>query len=507
MSRNHPVTRAKTLLMACTAGVALTASFAAPFAVSSAQAQGVDPNKLLEIMVSKGLVSRAEADSMLSEARAAPAPAAVVPVPMGGVAADGTHTVPYVPQVVRDQLKEELRVELGNQAQAEGWAKPGETPEWTRRISLYGDVRVRSEGRFFDKPTYNDKGEWIGGNFPEFPDWNRINRGSGYQVNEHAPNGNLRPPFLNTAEDRRFFILRGRVGLKAQITPGVSADVRVATGSDRSPVSTNQTMGADGTGKYEIWLDRASVRLTPLTDLNIDLGRFANPFDTSDLFFDGDMNFDGVAVSGKAALGDSVSFRGAAGAFPLYNTSLNFGSSEAGPYKSTDKYLLAVQGGFDFRLGQELSAKLSAGYFHFDGVEGQFSSPCYWNESVCDTDGTRPAFQQFGNTMRPLRNVILNPDNPSVSPEVQYYGLASKFQVLHLRGQMQYDFNEKLGVRGEVEFLKNLGFDRNKISPLALNNHAPIVGGQGGQFDGGDTGWQLRVVAGSMELGMTDGGW
>lgn len=498
MSRNLFRNNSKTLLMACTAGVALAAG--------PAQAAGVDPNKLLEIMVSKGLVSRAEADAMLSEARTAP-PAVVAAVPMGGVAADGTQTVPYVPQVVRDQLKEEVRVELANQAQAEGWAKPGEVAEWTRRINLYGDVRVRGAGRFFDKPTYNAAGDWIGGNFPEFPDWGKINRDGGYQINPDAPDGHVRPPFLNTSEDRRTFEIRARFGLKAQISEGISADVRLATGSDRSPVSTNQTMGADGSGKYAVWLDRASIRLTPLKGLDIDLGRFGNPFDTSDLFFDADMNFDGIAFKGRAPVAENVSLFGTAGAFPLYNTSLNFGSPDAGPFKSTDKYLLAVQGGVTANFTDTFRGSLSAGYFDFDGVEGRFSSPCAWDQDVCDTDNTRPSFQQFGNSMMALRNVTPNPENTSTSPEVQLYGLASKFRVLQLRGELEYGFTDRIGVRGELDFVKNLGFDRDRVAALAVNNAGAIVGGVGGEFDGGDTGWQLRLTAGSLDLGTASGSW
>ena len=499
MSRNLVRNKLKTLLMACTAG---TMWMGAP-----AQAAGVDPNKLLEIMVSKGLVSRAEADSMLQDARSAPPAAAAAAPAAAAIAADGTQTVTYVPQVVRDQLKEEMRTELANQAQAEGWAKPGEVAEWTRRINLYGDVRVRGAGRFFDKPTYDENGAWIGGNFPEFPDWGKINRDGGYQINPDAPDGQVRPPFLNTSENRRSFEIRARVGLKAQIAEGISADVRLATGSDRSPVSTNQTMGADGSGKYAVWVDRASVRLTPLKGLDIDLGRFGNPFDTSDLFFDADMNFDGIAFKGTAPVAGNVALFGTAGAFPLYNTSLNFGSSDAGPFKSTDKYLLAVQGGVRADFTDKLKGSLSVGYFDFDGVEGRFSSPCAWDQDVCDTDGTRPSFQQFGNSMMPLRNVTVDPNNPTTSPEVQLYGLASKFRVLQLRGQLEYSFSDRIGVRGDVDFVKNLGFDRDRVAGLAINNDAPIVGGQGGEFDGGDSGWQLRLMAGNLDLGTASGNW
>src|SRR3546814_11245572 len=77
-------------------------------------------------------------------------------IPPGGVTADGTQIVPYVPHVVRDQIVQQVRAELGTQAATEGWSKPGETPEWTRRIQLYGDVRMRGEARMYDK----NNGDW-----------------------------------------------------------------------------------------------------------------------------------------------------------------------------------------------------------------------------------------------------------------------------------------------------------------------------------------------------------
>src|SRR3546814_5330542 len=136
-----------------------------------------------------------------------PAPQqAQAPVPPGGVSADGTQTMPYVPQVVRDQIVQQVRTELGQQAQAEGWAKPGETPEWTRRITLSGDVRVRGDGLFLDQTNY-----------PDFPDYNAINTGGGHQINQDTP-GYLNPPYLNAQEDRHRPRIRARTGIDRKST-------------------------------------------------------------------------------------------------------------------------------------------------------------------------------------------------------------------------------------------------------------------------------------------------
>lgn len=61
----------------------------------------------------------------------------------------GTKRVTYVPEVVKKQLREDLRREVMQQARAEGWASPGKYPEWASRIRFYGDLRTRYEGQFF----------------------------------------------------------------------------------------------------------------------------------------------------------------------------------------------------------------------------------------------------------------------------------------------------------------------------------------------------------------------
>jgi hypothetical protein len=495
--------RLKPALMACAASLSLFA--AASLALAQDGGTTVDPRLLVEQLVTEGVITREQADRMIRNATV-PVQQAQPPVPAGGVAADGTQTIPYVPEVVREQIVSQVRTELAGQAQAEGWARPGETPEWTRRIQLYGDVRVRGEGRFYEPPVFDDTGRQIGGNYAEFVDWGAINAGSGLQVNPAAP-GFVNPPYLNTSEDRRRFRLRARLGVRAQIADWITADVRLGTGSDNAPVSTNQTLGLGGTGKYQLWLDRASIRLTPIRDVNIDFGRFANPFWTSDLIFDNDMNFDGVAVSASGRVSDQLTLFGTAGAFPVFNTDLNFGSRDIGAFESTDKYLFAAQVGVEFRPADGLRARLAGGYFYYDGVQGRTSSPCFWLQDVCDTDATRPSFQQFGNTIVPLRDVIPDPAALDTSPEVQYFGLASRFELVTARGQVEYDLSPRVGVRLEGDYVRNLGFDRSRVAALALNNFAPIIGTAGGQYAGGDTGWQGRLTVGALRMGLGQGDW
>ncbi|ATQ44565.1 putative porin [Caulobacter mirabilis] len=485
--------RLKPALLACAAGVTLLAS--------PALAQTVDPNKLLELMVAKGLVSRAEADAMIAEATTAPAKP---PVPAGGVA-NGVQTIPYVPQVVRDQIKAELKAELGTQAQAQGWAEPGQTPEWTRRLTLYGDLRVRGEGVFMDD-----------GNADIFEDFGAINAGAGQNINDKTP-GYVGPPYLNTREDRQRARIRARLGLKARIDDWISAEVRLATGNDSSPVSTNQTLGGGaGFGKYEIWLDRAALRLTPVEGVAVDVGRFANPFWTSELLFDDDLNFDGVAFSLNQKVRSDLTVFGTVGAFPIFNTNFNFGSRNApegkgGPYASKDKYLLASQLGVEWTPRDDLRLRLAAGYFNFEGVQGEVSKPCQFYEVVCSTDPTRPQFQQFGNTMFPIRNVVPNPNDPIGSPENQYFGLASPYEIVNVRGSADFAAFNGWKVRFEADYVKNLGVDESVMRARAVNNLGPTqripdpknTNGTilvPGKWDGGSQGWSTRLTVGDIDL-------
>ena len=264
----------------------------------------------------------------------------------------------------------------------------------------------------------------------------------------------------------------------------------------------------------------------------MELGRFGNPFFTTDLMFDPDMGFDGIAVSARAPVTEQLAFFGTAGAFPVFNTDLNFGSRNApvdsassGPYESQDKYLFAAQAGVEFKPTDQINVRLAGAYFHYDNVQGQVSAPCQYYELVCSTDATRPAFQQFGNTMFPIRDVIPDPLNPVTSPENQYFGLASKFRVLNVHAAVDYVPSDKFGMRLEGEYVKNLAWDQGLLRGIydpasgwtgrAINNLGPqttIPDPENtnatitvpGRYEGGDAGWQLRLTVGSSLALNTD---
>ena len=407
----------------------------------------------------------------------------------------GEIRVTYVPQFVRKQIADEVRSEVMNETQQEGWAAPNALPEWTKRFQLYGDLRARYERDSFDKNNYN-----------QFVNFASINNGSAFDANNYGA-GSLtqgNPPFLNTTEDRDRARVRARIGVKAFIDDGLTADIRISTGSDQGPVTPNQTLGQPGDfGKYAVYIDRANFAYTGVPGLSLYAGRFNDPFFATDLIFYSELGFDGVAGSYEHAITDTTSAFVTGGAFPVLNSAFDFSTNSDVKFGSDNAYMLAVQGGGQWRARPDLLAKLGVGFFDFTGLQGAVSRPCepqLAGAYYCDTDNTRFPFQQFGNTVYAIRSIVNTPNavNP-VNP--QYYGLASKFSVLEVHPRVEITSYHPVDVMLEGEYLKNLAFNRDAI--LA---HGPSQGpigpvnnlGNNGYYQGGDTGWMVKGTVGNL---------
>lgn len=441
--------------------------------------------KLIDLLVAKGVLTRGQADDLIREASASAAATVRAPAYQ---TQPGAVVVPYVPELVRQQIKDELRAEVVQQAKAEGWAAPNALPEWTQRISVYGDLRARAED------VLND-----GENYQEFPNFAALNAGSGYDVTDPLSNP---VPTVNTTKNRGRMRLRARLGVHAQIADWIEADLRLATGSDRSPVSTNQTLGAGGNlSKYSLWLDRAYLRLKPSDWLTADIGRAPNPFWSSDLLFDHDLSFDGVAVRTEFDLDPDFRPYVNVGAFPIFNTDFDFGSTQrVDKASSRDKWLYGVQAGADWKFNDDVSLKFGLGYFLFDKINGERSTPCLAPSSkdVCDTDLSRPQFQQFGNTMFAIRDIVPASGAPD-GPQLQYFGYASEFGVANLHAALEIASFDPVKVVIEADVVKNLKYDGKRIRALGpLNNFKPNL--EPLQHDGGDSGYYVNLLVGQPKI-------
>ncbi|XYI38237.1 putative porin [Cupriavidus necator] len=440
--------------------------------------------KLIRGLIQSGALDKNTGEALLAqaqtEAMAAQQAQRVVATPATGAAtgaatagaaraAAGDVRVPYIPETVRDQIRDEVKGEVMAQAKAEGWAAPNETPEWTKRIRIEGDVRVRNESRFYS-----------GNNSDIQIDWAAINDGSGFDVN---PNTNLTlPPLLNTRQNRtNQWRARARLGVLADISDSVKAGVRIATGNDDSPVSTNQTLGG-GLAKKDVWLDQGWLSYRPAEWVNLTGGRFGNPFVSSDTLFSNDLNFDGIAAQFDKAIPDKdVSLFGTLGFIPLEYSADNTPKHSQQKMKSENKWLLGAQFGASWKVNTDNRLRGALAYYDFRNVSGKVSEPCalYAGADGCSTDWTRPAFMQKGNTLMLLRNIALNPLDPANTPQPQYVGLASEFQLIDLN--LRWDTKVAgYGLRLDANYIRNLAYNEDDMWTRANGGIVNNFGGSGG---------------------------
>lgn len=420
----------------------------------------------------------------------------------------GTRHVTYVPEVVKRQLREEIKQEVMAKAQKENWASPGTYPEWAQRIRFYGDVRARYQGSYF--PAGNDQADAI--------NFNAINTGSPYDVSFGNPNFT---PTYNATQDRNQFRLRGRLGMDADLLYGFTAGLRIATGENNSPISTNQTLGSTGGNfsKYAVWLDRGYINWQGWGgDLSLSGGRFDNPFwSPTDLVWYRELGFDGFAVQARHEVWQGFTPFAVAGAFPIFNTDVNSGSNQptilsngsASPTKfpSHDKWLFGAQAGFNARFSPEYSFRFGVAYYDFDNVQGQRSSPChvFGPTDVCDTDLTRPSFAQKGNSYFDLRNIFSDPigtgNNGGQINQFQFFGLAGQYRPVVVSGQLDLGHFHPAHIVLDGEYVINTAFDRGLMEARAINNRGPSPGNNiPGAFNGGNQGWLGRVTVGDKEI-------
>src|SRR4030095_920144 len=212
---------------------------------------------LINRMVARGLLPKEDADELIKQAEADAAEARVQAAaeqaaaiqqavaqalakiqvlktfdPVAAMGAEDAVRVTYIPEVVKAQLRDEIRHDVLAQARKQNWIGPDKFPEWTSRIRLFGDVRVRGEGVYF--PDGND-------NTGAFPNFNAINTGPPFDIS-----GTVFSPQLNVDQDRQRLRLRLRFGLEADLGNGFSAGMRIATGENNSPTSTKPFPAAAG---------------------------------------------------------------------------------------------------------------------------------------------------------------------------------------------------------------------------------------------------------------------
>lgn len=250
---------------------------------------------------------------------------------------------------------------------------------------------------------------------------------------------------------------------------------------------------------------RYEIGGTPSKDLVVNLGRTDNPFFApSELVWFDDLGFDGLSISGRYQVSKYAKPFATLGAFPIFNTELNFSSNRPSKFSSDDKYLLAVQAGSNFNFGHGFSTKVAGAYYDFMNIAGRLSSPFVplTASDQGNTDDSRPSFAQKGNTYFPIRDILPTVDNDfGTTKQFQYYGLATSFHEIDLAGTLDYAHFDPFHLSLYGEFVKNVAFDRSRVNAIAVNNRGPDrTNGQPGNFAGGDTGWIIGLKAGAPAL-------
>ncbi len=454
---------------------------------------------LINRLVERGVLSVEDARELIRQAEDDAAEArAQAPNTGTDQATNDTVRVPYIPEIVKAQIRDEIEGDVLQQARLEHWVAPNALPSWVSHMIVNGDIRVRYEDFLFPKGN-NTSGVFV--------NYNAVNTGAPF---DHT--GPDSPPERDVDQDRTQVRLRARLGAEVDLEEGFTAGLRLGTGSDDQPVSENQSLGAANGAqggdfsKYAVWLDRAFIKYElgglPTNNLAISVGRFDNPFfSPSTIIWANELGFDGLAVQGRKEVAPGVTPFFATGAFPIFNTDFNFSSDRPSKYPSEDKWLYAGQVGSDWKINQDFSFKGAGAFYYFQNAEGKLSSPFVplTANDQGNTDDTRPAFAQFGNTYMNLRDISPVAANDfGAIDQWQFFGLATPFRDIDFSGRLDYKHFEPFVISLTGEFVKNIAFDRSRINSIAVNN----VNNAGGTnvFVGGDTAWIVGINAGSIAL-------
>lgn len=391
---------------------------------------------LIDALVSQGLLTRDKAEAILKQAQAtAAAPvASTSAAPDNAAAARKVLRIPYVPETVRQQMRDEIKAEVLAQARGERWGQPDALPEWLGRVKVGGDVRARAQSEFFD--DRNVPAEVFRAQTAS-PAW--------------------APDLANTTTGRQRLTLRGRIEVEAKLSDQVLAGLRLATGSTgNSATSTSQTLG-NNFNRYTVGLDRAYIRWQPplfLNGLSADVGRMPNPFYSTDLAWPDDLAFDGVAAKLSHAFAPQRSLFATAGVFPLEELNLS----------TRDKWLLGAQLGGEIDLARGVQFKLGLAGYEFHKVAGQ-------RESNPPPSGPRNGAtnyfaSQYPTSLRLKGNTLINLNDPT-STAAPTWGLASRFRPVNLTASLQLDDAMPVPVGITLDWIKNTGFDLQDIQARA----------------------------------------
>jgi hypothetical protein len=413
---------------------------------------------LLQALVDQGVISREKAAQMVKAAQdKAAADAAAV-----AKADEGAVRVPYVPQIVKDEIAKQVAEEVKpgvvadviNEAKTEKWGVPGALADWLTRTRLSGELTLREEGLLYDGSNAHD----------QFFNYFAINQaGSIAKAGQNA--------FLDDNETRIRFRGRARLGVESDLSDSITAGMRLVTGNTTDLVSETQTV--DGTAPYQFGLDELYIRLDERNEqkfpwLSVVGGRFLNPYQTpTDLIFHKDLTFTGLAGTARLGLGDGSPEQSqvflTVGAHPLQEVE----------FSPQDKWLVAAELGTNFRWGEAQRLRFTGAFYDYFNVTGRLNpagSPGLYNF-------TAPTFLRYGNTVFDIANLA--------DPTTNLFALASKFRLANVNATYTLGLG-RYALMVTADAVRNFGFHEAQVEANTGFYVTPRTTGYQGEVSFGD---------------------
>ena len=233
-------------------------------------------------------------------------------------------------------------------------------------------------------------------------------------------------------EGRNRAVVRFRGGFQKKISEIFNFGVRLVTGSSDDPNTADVTLGSF-VNDLEISFDRFYLKMSN-NNFALSGGKFENPFQRTDLVWDGDVNPQGVT--------GSYTFKGSKKFIPKI-TGIFFTIDEHSGTDIPDSDMLGGQIQFSTYPSEDLSISLSGGYYDYDITN--------LSKSTADAGDTRS------------NNVIFDSTGAAVA-YLSDFDLVDVIAVLEYRG-----FGERFPIKVVGDYVKNLGAEVDEDQGYAVD--------------------------------------
>jgi len=217
---------------------------------------------------------------------------------------------------------------MQKEMQADARNRPA-LPGWLDNLKLYGDLRLRYQGDFFN---------WGASASKENKDRNRA----------------------------RFRLRFGIV--KTWLDDQLEVGFRLATGESSDPTSTNQSMTGNFS-KKDVWIDLAYAKYSPkqVKGLTVTGGKMKNPWLMNEIFMDTDVNPEGFWAEYKFPPAGPLAFFAGAGYFILQER-----AATSAPIHDTIMY--GYQAGVNWNICEDVKYTVASYFQDYDNYDTSSAS-------------------------------------------------------------------------------------------------------------------------------------